>query len=43
MNSSQIRSNGMVLDRWPILVSFALYLVAFGIFAMTMVSGFPVA
>jgi hypothetical protein len=43
MNSNQIRANRMVLDGWPILVVFALYLVAFGIFAMTMVPGIPLA
>jgi hypothetical protein len=43
MNSNQIRTNRMVLDGWPILVAFALYLVAFGIFALTMVSGIAVA
>jgi hypothetical protein len=39
MNSNQVRSNDMVLDGWPILVAFALYLVAFGIVAMTMATG----
>jgi hypothetical protein len=43
MNSNQIRTNWRVLDGWPILVAFALYLLAFAIFAMTMVSGIPVA
>jgi hypothetical protein len=39
MNSNQVRSNDMVLDGWPILIAFALYLVAFGIVAMTMAAG----
>jgi hypothetical protein len=43
MNSNQVRSNDMVLDGWPILVAFALYLVAFGIVAMTMAAGMLVA
>jgi hypothetical protein len=43
MNSNQVRSNDMVLDGWPILVAFALYLVAFGIVAMTMAAGMPAA
>ncbi len=43
MNRNQIRTNRMVVDWWPILVAFAMYLVAFGIFAMTMVPGIPVA
>ena len=32
MNSNQIRTNRMVVDWWPILVAFAMYLLAFGIF-----------
>jgi hypothetical protein len=43
MNSNQVRSNDMVLDGWPILVAFALYLVAFGIVAMTMAAGIAAA
>jgi len=43
MNSNQVPSNDMVLDGWPILIAFALYLVAFGIVAVTMASGMPVA
>jgi hypothetical protein len=43
MNSNQVRSNDMVLDGWPILVAFALYLVAFGIVAMTMATGMAAA
>jgi hypothetical protein len=43
MNSNQVRSNDLVLDGWPVLIAFALYLVAFGIVAMTMASGTPVA
>jgi hypothetical protein len=39
MNTNQLRSNDMVLDGWPILVAFGLYLVAFGIVAMTMAAG----
>jgi hypothetical protein len=43
MNSNQIRPNDMILDGWPILVAFALYLVAFGVVAMTMAAGMLVA
>jgi hypothetical protein len=43
MNSNQVRSNDMVLDGWPILVAFALYLAAFSIVAMTMATGMLVA
>jgi hypothetical protein len=43
MNSNQVRSNDRVLDGWPILVAFALYLVAFGVVAMTMATGMLVA
>jgi hypothetical protein len=43
MNGNQVRSNEMILDGWPILIAFVLYLVAFGIVAMTMASGTPVA
>jgi hypothetical protein len=43
MNSSQVRTHEMVMDGWPILVAFALYLVAFGVVAMTIASVIPVA
>jgi hypothetical protein len=43
MNTNLIRAHGAVMDGWPILVAFALYLVAFGIFAMTTVPKIPVA
>jgi hypothetical protein len=43
MNTNPIRAHGTVMDGWPILVAFALYLIAFGVFAVTMVSGSPVA
>jgi hypothetical protein len=43
MNTNLIRTHGTVIDGWPILVAFALYLVAFGIVAMTMVPEIPVA
>jgi hypothetical protein len=42
MNTNLIRGSGTVMDGWPILVAFALYLVAFGVFAITMPSGNPV-
>jgi hypothetical protein len=35
MNTNLIRAHGTVLDGWPILLALALYLIAFGIFAMT--------
>jgi len=43
MNTNLIRAHGTVIDGWPILIALALYLVAFGIFAMTTASGIPVA
>jgi hypothetical protein len=43
MNTNLVRAHGTVLDGWPILMAFALYLVAFGVFYMTTVSGIPVA
>jgi hypothetical protein len=43
MNSNHVRTNDMVLDGWPILIAFALYLVAFGVVAMTMAPGTLVA
>jgi hypothetical protein len=43
MNINPIRAQGTVIDGWPIWVAFALYVVAFGIFAMTMAPGMPVA
>jgi hypothetical protein len=43
MNGNLIRAHGTVMDGWPILVAFALYLLAFGILAMTTVSGTAVA
>lgn len=43
MNTNLVRARGTVLDGWPILMAFALYLVAFGVFYMTTVSGIPVA
>jgi hypothetical protein len=43
MNSNQVRSNEIVLDGWPVLIALALYMVAFGIVALTMASGMPVA
>jgi hypothetical protein len=43
MHINQAHSNDMVLDDWPILIAFALYLVAFGVVATTMASGVLVA
>lgn len=43
MNSNQVRSNEIVLDGWPLLMALALYLIAFGVVAMTMASGMLVA
>ena len=34
MNGSLIRAGGRTIDGWPILLAFAMYLIAFGIFAM---------
>ena len=43
MNTKLICTHGTVMDGWPILIAFVLYLVALGVFAVTMVSGSPVA
>jgi hypothetical protein len=43
MNRNHARSHEMILDGWPVLIAFVSYLVAFGIVAMTMVSGMQVA
>jgi hypothetical protein len=43
MNTNHVRTNGIVIDGWPVLVAFAVYAIAFYIFAMTMSSVFPVA
>jgi hypothetical protein len=43
MNTNPIRAHGTVMDGWPILVAFALYLLAFGVLAVTVVSGSTVA
>jgi hypothetical protein len=43
MNTNLIRAQGTVLDSWPVWAAFALYLVAFGILAMTRILGTPVA
>jgi hypothetical protein len=42
MNTHRIRAEGTIIDGWPILVAVAAYLLAFGIFAMTMAPGMPV-
>jgi hypothetical protein len=41
--NNQARPHDMILDGWPILVAFALYLFAFGIVAMTISAGIAVA
>ncbi len=43
MNTKLIRTYGTVLDGWAILVTFALYLIAFGIVTLTAVLGIAVA
>lgn len=43
MNGHLNRANAFIVDGWPILVACAIYLAAFGIFAMTSASGIPVA
>jgi hypothetical protein len=43
MNTNPIRAHGTVMDGWPMLVAFILYLVALGVFAVTMISGSAVA
>ncbi len=42
MNMHLIRANATVLDGWPVLVAFALYLIAFGIVALTTTFGLAV-
>jgi hypothetical protein len=42
MNTKLIRAHGTVMDGWPVWIAFALYLVAFGIFALTVAPGMPV-
>jgi hypothetical protein len=43
MNTNLVRTNGMVIDGWPVLLALALYALMFCIFAMTSASIFPVA
>jgi hypothetical protein len=43
MNANYVRTNSTVLDGWPVLLAFSLYLMAFYIFAKTMNSVFLVA
>jgi hypothetical protein len=35
MDTKVIRAHGTGMDGWPIWLAIALYLIAFGIFAMT--------
>lgn len=43
MNSNLIPTDGMVIDGWSALIAFALYLIALGVFAITLASGISVA
>jgi hypothetical protein len=43
MNTNLVRTNGIVIDGWPVLVACAVYAMAFYIFAMTITSVLPVA
>jgi hypothetical protein len=43
MNTNHVRTTSAVLDGWPVLLAFSLYLMAFYIFAKTMNSVFLVA
>jgi hypothetical protein len=43
VNTNLVRTNGIVIDGWPVLLAYALYAIVFCIFAMTMTSTFPVA
>jgi hypothetical protein len=43
MNIQATRFTLKVIDGWPILVAFASYWVAFGVFSMTTASAIPVA
>jgi hypothetical protein len=43
MKTNLVRTNGLVIDGWPVLVAYAVYVMAFYIFAMMMSSVFLVA
>jgi hypothetical protein len=43
MNTNPIRTNGVVMDGWPMLVAYAAYVILFCIFATTTTSVFLVA
>jgi hypothetical protein len=43
MNTNLIRTNDVVMDRWPILVAYLACVVSFCIFATTMTSTFLAA
>ena len=43
MNTNLVRTNGVVIDGWPILLAYTVYVISFCIFATTMTSVFPVA
>ena len=43
MNTNLVRSNGTVMDGWPLLVALSIYLISFCIFATTMTSVLLVA
>jgi hypothetical protein len=41
--NTNLRTSRTVVDAWPVLVAFALYAIAFYIFAVMMTSGCLVA
>jgi hypothetical protein len=43
MNRDLVRTNGVVIDGWPVLVAYSVYALVFYIFASTMTLVFPVA
>ena len=43
MDTNLVRTNGVVIDGWPILLAYSVYVISFCIFATTMSSFFLVA
>jgi hypothetical protein len=43
MNTKFVRTGDVVLDGWPALLAFSIYVISFCIFAATMTSVFLVA
>lgn len=43
MNTNLVRTNGVMIDGWPILLAYTVYVISFCVFATTMTSVFLVA